>query len=185
MKQRWTEEEPREAWQIWPAEQHMIEKKRGATRLGFALLLKFFQIEGRFPGGAIEIPAQAVRFVAEQVGVEATALRDYSWKGRALKYHRAQIREWCGFREGCAADMKGFKRWLVEEAIPQEQRPERLREIFLQRCREMRVEPPVPKKTRRLLSSALQEHETVFCAGLLRRLSPETVVRLGTLLVVQ
>ena len=185
MKQRWTEEELREAWQIWPAEQHMIEKKRGATRLGFALLLKFFQIEGRFPGGAIEIPAQAVRFVAEQVGVEATALRDYSWKGRALKYHRAQIREWCGFRESYAADMKGFKRWLVEEAIPQEQRPERLREIFLQRCREMRVEPPVPEKTRRLLSSALQEHETVFCAGLLRRLSPETVVRLGTLLVVQ
>lgn len=185
MKQRWTEEELREAWQIWPAEQHMIEKKRGATRLGFALLLKFFQIEGHFPGGAIEIPAQAVRFVAEQVGVEATALRDYSWKGRALKYHRAQIREWCGFREGCAADMKGFKRWLVEEAIPQEPRPERLREIFLQRCREMRVEPPVPEKTRRLLSSALQEHETVFCAGLLRRLSPETVVRLGTLLVVQ
>lgn len=116
MKQQWADEELLEAWQIWPAEQHMIEKKRGVTRLVFALFLKFFQIDGRFPSGAFEIPAQAVRFVAAQVGVEATELYDYSWEGRALKYHRAEIREWCGFREVRATDMEGFKRWLVEEA---------------------------------------------------------------------
>lgn len=29
MKQQWADEELLEAWQIWPAEQHMIEKKRG------------------------------------------------------------------------------------------------------------------------------------------------------------
>ena len=185
MKQRWTDEELRESWQIWSAEQSMIEKKRGATRLGFALLLKFFQIDGRFPNGAFEIPAQAVRFMAEQVGVEAGELYDYPWKGRVLKYHRAEIREWCGFREIRAADMAGFKRWLVEKVIPQEQRSERLREAFLQRCREMRIEPPSPEKTRRLLQSALQAHETTFCEGILRRLSPETLARLDVLLVVQ
>ena len=185
MKQRWTEKELHEAWQIWPAEQHMIEKKWGATRLGFALLLKFFQIEGRFPSGLSEIPVQSVRFVAEQVGVAVAALVEYPWEGRVLKYHRAQIREWCGFREGRAADLQGLKRWLVDDVIPEEQRLERLREAFLQRCREMQIEPPAQEKTWRFLKSALQEHETAFCEGVLRSLSPKTVARLDALLVIQ
>lgn len=35
----------------------------------FALCLKFFEMEGRFPDSAEEIPVEVVDFVARQVGV--------------------------------------------------------------------------------------------------------------------
>jgi hypothetical protein len=42
----------------------------GATRLGFTLLLKFFELEGRFPRHAGEVRQAAVDYAAQQVGVQ-------------------------------------------------------------------------------------------------------------------
>lgn len=38
--------------------------KSGATRLGSSLLLKSFELEGRFPTGSEELPAAAVAYAA-------------------------------------------------------------------------------------------------------------------------
>lgn len=49
----------------------MVANKAGATRLGFALILKFFELEARFPRHAGEVHKAAVEYVAEQVKVDA------------------------------------------------------------------------------------------------------------------
>ena len=43
-------------------EQDLVAGKRGATRLGFALVLKFYIRHGRFLRGRAELPADAVEF---------------------------------------------------------------------------------------------------------------------------
>ncbi|MEU5344341.1 DUF4158 domain-containing protein [Streptomyces sp. NPDC020766] len=58
----------------------------GATRLGFALLLKSFEVEARFPESAKEMPA-AVEYVAQQVKFPAGAWADYDWQGDRIKRH--------------------------------------------------------------------------------------------------
>lgn len=45
------------------------------------MLLKFFEIEGRFPRSADELPAAAIAYVAEQVRVDAAELAAYRWSG--------------------------------------------------------------------------------------------------------
>ena len=60
----------------------LLRNKSGATRLGFALLLKFFTRMGRFPSGRGELPDEVVEFVARQVGVAASDLGFYDWAGR-------------------------------------------------------------------------------------------------------
>lgn len=40
-----------EHWTLLDDEQEMVAGKRGATKLGFALLLKFYTRYGRFPAG--------------------------------------------------------------------------------------------------------------------------------------
>jgi len=67
-------------------------------RLGFALILKFFEIEARFPRHASELPPAAVAYVARQVGVDPTELAGYEWVGSTAQYHRSQIRRALGFR---------------------------------------------------------------------------------------
>ena len=66
MKQDWTQDELIEHWTLAPGELVLLMNKSGAGRLGFAALLKFFQAEGRFPGGRSEIPAAAVDYLVRQ-----------------------------------------------------------------------------------------------------------------------
>ncbi len=40
-----------EHWTLLDDDQELVAGKRGATRLGFALLLKFYTRHGRFPAG--------------------------------------------------------------------------------------------------------------------------------------
>ena len=46
MKRKWENEELTEHWRIEAEERALILQKKGANRLGFALLLKFFQLRG-------------------------------------------------------------------------------------------------------------------------------------------
>src|SRR5919112_123224 len=79
-------------WTLLPAEAILVGGKRGAARLGFAVLLKFFQREGRFPQRPQDVPPTVVAHLAAQVGVPVAQWRAYDWDGRAIKYHRAEIR---------------------------------------------------------------------------------------------
>jgi len=182
MKRKWTDEELKDRWQICAQEWGMVQNKRGTTRLGFAILLKFFQHEGRFPSGPLEVPARVIPYLAEQVDVEPAEWNSYPWEGRALKYHRAEIRDFCGFREICMADLKDLSGWLINEVIPLEHREERLRETLLQRCQTLKLEPPAVDHSQRLIQSALHEHDTNFCGGLSLRLNDAAKARMDALL---
>ena len=86
-------------WTLVGDELNLVAGKRGATKLGFALLLRFYTERGRFPRGRGEIPDAAVDYVARQVAVGATEIAFYEWSGRTIEFHRAQIRKSLGFRE--------------------------------------------------------------------------------------
>lgn len=96
-KQRWTSEELEDAWTLGPDEHALLTGKRGATRLGFAVVLRFFVRHGRFPA-AEEIDQEIVGYVADQVDIPSTEYRTYDHRGRTAEYHRAQIREALDFR---------------------------------------------------------------------------------------
>jgi Domain of unknown function (DUF4158) len=69
MKRDWSGEELGEHWTLMPGERALLANKTGATRLGFAVLLKFFQLEGRFPRQSQEVPSAGVEYLAGQIGV--------------------------------------------------------------------------------------------------------------------
>jgi hypothetical protein len=49
MKRKWNTEELAEHWTLQPNEAALLAQKGERTRLGFAMRLKFFQFEHRFP----------------------------------------------------------------------------------------------------------------------------------------
>lgn len=71
-----------EHWTLLDDEQELVAGKRGATRLAFVALLKFYGQHGRFPRGRAELPGAAVQFIADQVKVSASELGLYEWSGR-------------------------------------------------------------------------------------------------------
>ena len=95
MKRHWETDELVEHWTLLPRETELLTNKTGATRLGFAVLLKFFQLEAYFPQQATDVPTVAVEFIAKQVKVTPEQFEQYQWRGRTIEYHRAQIRRMC------------------------------------------------------------------------------------------
>lgn len=158
----------------------MVGNKSGPTRLGFALLLKFFELEARFPASIDELPAAPVAYVADQVTVDPSALDEYPWSGRTIKYHRAQIRDAFGFRESTRGDEDKLAGWLAEEVCPVELREEQLAEAVLVRCRAERIEPP--GRLDRIIGAAKALFERSFCERTVLRLGEAGAARLETLL---
>lgn len=160
----------------------LLRNKSGGTRLGFALLLKFFTRAGRFPTGRGELPDEVVEFVARQVGVPARELGFYDWSGRTIKAHRAEVRRVLGFRECSVDDAEKLSQWLAVEVAETERRPEQVREALLQRCRSERLEPPTPARTSRIVASAMHRAEEALFGRVVSRLDAQTVARLLELL---
>lgn len=119
-----------ECWTLLADEQDLVAGKRGATRRGFALLLKFYSQHGRFPRGRAELPDEVVAFVARQVGVAPSELGLYEWSGRTVEFHRSQVRRHLGFRECSVEDADKLASWLAAEVCEVERQHDRAREQY-------------------------------------------------------
>ena len=107
-------------WTLVGDELEQLSGRRGATKLGFALLLRFYAVYGRFPSGPSQIPVQAVAHVARLLDVPAAELGFYEWDGRTIKAHRADIRRYFGFRECSVTDADKTAEWLAANVCEKE-----------------------------------------------------------------
>ena len=98
MKQDWHPDELAQHWTLSPDELELLGNKTGPTRLRFAVLLKAFQFDGRFPERRGDVAVSIVAHLASQTGVPPEAYFEGEWSERTQRHQRAQIREHCGFR---------------------------------------------------------------------------------------
>src|SRR5260370_27503019 len=125
----------------------------GRTRLGFTGMLKCYEIEGRFPACPEEVPPAAVSSLGSLVKVDPALFAKYSWRGRTIEYHRAQIHRAYGTRPPTEADEDRWAQWLAEEMCPAETNRDRLAAALRRRCRSEKVEPPSTGQVERVGAS--------------------------------
>ncbi|MGW1254669.1 DUF4158 domain-containing protein [Streptomyces sp. NPDC002513] len=155
-------------------------RQQWSPRLDFCLMLKFFEIEARFPEFIEEFPPPAVEYVAGLVKVPAAELTKYDLAG--AKRHRKQIREALGFRPATLEDEEQLTAWLAMEVGPVELVVDRQREALLVECRARSIEPPGRTRIEKVLVAARNRWERAFCARAIERLSEVGVARLLALL---
>src|SRR5260370_35788004 len=107
-------------WTLVKSDWDLIANKAGATRLGVTVMLKFYEIEGRFPAYPEEVPPAAGSYLGSLVKVDPPLFAKYSWRGRAIEYHRAQIHRADGTPPPTEADEDRWAQWLAEEMCPAE-----------------------------------------------------------------
>ena len=170
-----------ERWTLLDGDRELVAGKRGASRLAFALMLKFYARHGRFPDDHADLPGDVVEFVARQVQVAPEAVRGYEFSGRTTEYHRAQIRQHFGFRECTVEDARGLQGWLVEHVAEADPRAEVVRDELLDRCRKWRVEPPSEGRMERIVRAAIHGAQTAVCERIVARLSAESITRIRSM----
>ena len=115
MRAEWEPDELIGTWTLTGADWDLIANKAGVTRLGFAVMLKFYEIEGRFPAYPEEVPPAAVRYLASLVKVDPALFAKYPWKGRSIEYHRARVRRVYGTRGPTEDDEERWAQWLASD----------------------------------------------------------------------
>ena len=149
----------------------LLENKSEENRLGFAVLLKFFQYEARFPRSKQEVPKLVVSYVAKLLGVSPRLFKKYEWVGRTFERLRASIREFLGFREFTVQDGEELTAWLCEKVLPYERNSSYLESAVYKRLRDLSLEPPTRQRVERLIRSAVKTTEKKFCASICSQIS--------------
>ena len=182
MKRNWEIDELIEHWTILSNELALLGNKTGVTRLGFAVFLKYFQLYAHFPPAQPDIPSVIINHIASQVNVSPEEYQHYNWSGRMARYHRNQIREFFGFRKAQVKDAKALVHWLVENVVHREAELEPLKEIVIERFRDLKIEPLTLGRIERLIRSALNIYENQLFQSTLKKLSPECRTAIDVLL---
>ena len=174
MKQCWHPDDLAHHWTLSGDEQALLANKTGATRLAFAVLLKAFQGDGRFPERREDVPPPIVTHLAQQVGVLPDVCAEVDWTGRSSRRHRGDILHSCGFRAFRAEDEPPLVDWLSERVVTLDPQAEAFKDTAYAHLRLLHVEPPPPERLRRLLRTAVRHREERLCLDTFVQLSPET-----------
>ena len=164
-----------------PQEHGLLANKSGVNRLGFVILFKYCQWEGRFPEHWQEVP-RLVQHIAATLDLPADEITTYDLAGRTARYHKEQIREYLGFRPGTTADADTITAWGCMQTRVDDATVPQLTERLTARYKTLGIEPPTPLRLARLAHSALRTIEDHFFMTLMHTLTPETCQRLDVLL---
>ena len=182
MKRDWHPEELLQHWSVLPDERPLLDHKPGATKLSFAVLLKYFQHEGYFPRQGENVPRVVVSYLAQQLDVLPELYASVDWRSRTMKAHRTQVRKHLGFRKATVQDGEALAQWLSERLASHDPKADVLKVAAYMRLRELRIEPPTPERLGRVLHSAVRRFETRLFRDTYQQLSPNTRMALDTLI---
>ena len=168
MKQHWSLPELAECWSLAPEEVALLSGRTAVNRLGFAALLKFFQLEGYFPAGYTDIPQQALVYLAEELEIPVSVIETARFADRLLKSYRAEIRAFLGFRPATNRDATAAQRWLAQEALA-DQTERALLEHIQGWYRQRHIEQPSPSRQTHIVQAAMQASETALFQQLHQR----------------
>jgi DNA-binding cell septation regulator SpoVG len=182
LKRNWELDELIENFILMPDEQELIQLKRGNSKLGFAVMFKYFQYEAKFPHTKSEIPKTVVDYIAKQLDVNPDTFSEYDWAGRTITYHRSEIRAYFGFREASLQDTDFIKNWLCKNVLYHNHEFNYVEEKVYQQYRELKIVPPTTDRVERLIRSAIHSYEDQFFTTVYKRLSSQTCEGLDRLI---
>jgi hypothetical protein len=182
MKQLWHPDELTRDWPLSRDEQALLANKTGATRFAFAILLKAFQWDGRFPECREEVPPSLVAHLAAPAGGRPEVYAEVDWTGRSSRRQRAFMLHYGGFRAFRAEDEPALVAWRSARVGTLNPSAEAFKSAAYTPLRLLQVEPPPLDRQRRLLRTAVRHREEQFCLETYSQLAAPTREALAALL---
>ncbi|MBA3723150.1 MAG: Tn3 family transposase [Parachlamydiaceae bacterium] len=145
------------------------------NHLAFAVMLKFFQVEGRYPTKTDLISKELINSLSIQLNCNIINFRNYNWTSRTAKRFRQEIRAFFNYNEPTEADSEELIKWLIETQLPRAPTLPQCRAYTYQFFRENHLEPFSPKMVNRYVRSAIHQFEKKFLSSIVSQLSAVTI----------
>ncbi len=174
----------RDEWHLLADELSLLPGMTDTGRLGFALQLKFRQVQGHYPDSVHDFPSGIVHTIAEQVGCASVSPENYPFQGRQAQRHRHRqhIRRYLGVRLPSKADIARLSAWLTEFILPLNPQAVHGSELVTDWCQEQLIERPATEHLERIIRSAVHQFETKQQNTIFTRLSLDSKVAINHLL---
>ncbi len=182
MKIFWTEQELIENFTFIQNELDFLKGKTKPSQMGFAVLLKFFALEGKFPRCRADIPQAIVVYIAEQINIPFKEFDKYKWQGRTIEFHRSQIRNLLNFKAWGQEHRKELIEWLKKSVIAKHFKHDQVKAEALTYLRNNQIEPPANDSLERIVSSAKSGWEEKFFRDISRKIARNSRLLIDTVL---
>ena len=157
-------------------------KNTDKNRLGFAVLLKYFQLESRYPKHIKFIDPLMLNTIANQLNILPSMINQFDWEGRSTKRFRQEVRELLGYRKVASNDMHDFKVWLFKNVFPNAiKRSQRIEHAYTY-FRDNKIEPFTSRELERHISSSHREFEQQLFESIYGKLDDKTTLLMDELL---
>ena len=166
MKRQWDEDRIDTHWTLSASEHALLARRTGHGRFGFAVLLKFFQHERRFPDSRRELPAEVVRHMALQLSMPINALERFDWAGRTAKRQRTEILAWLGVRRMAINDWALLSTWIRTNLLPSDHSLEQRTERTDEWLRAQGLHTPGATRLEKVLRAEVHAYEAELLHGI-------------------
>lgn len=179
MKRNWTADEQLEHFTILENEIALVSNFNQSGKLGFMTMLKFFQMEARFPTSKDEIPLAILGFLAKQLRIDPEKFDGYVFEGRSFKRHKTIIRNHFGYKPSSAESYQKVIDSLGTEVQWHDRK--KVRAEVVSCFRKIKVELSSTGRIERLVDSLVHSGERAFYKETGDKLSTVTKERLDRL----
>ncbi len=163
-------------------EQRFVQSKQFKTKLLFAVMLKFFRLENRFPMNGDIISHEIIQFISNQLGISSKLIKNINWENRTSERFRQEIRDFLGYRQATIMDSKKLIAWLIEHVLPQAPTIPQACEEAGKFFRENKLESFTPRELERYVRSASHKFEQQFFSSIFEKMHPGTIKLIDSLL---
>lgn len=144
------------------------------NQLAFAVMLKFFQAEGRFPIGDKEISKDIIKSIANQLGFNDTQCSIFNLSDRTTKRIRQEIRKLLELSEPTIADVDRLKYWMMKEVLPSSPTFTQCQYYARQFFKKYRLKSFTQKQVDRHIRSAMSNFEKQYYSSIVEKLDNKT-----------
>jgi hypothetical protein len=141
MKRNGTQQKLNRHWSLSAQERKHLDGTKSTRQLGMAVLGNFLELEDWFPREHRDVPAKALRHVAQQLGLGLQLFAKYGLSGRRAEADRQAIRLHFGWRPATQRDSERLIAWLRTAVLPGEIAPEGITEMAVSWFSDQRIEP--------------------------------------------
>jgi TnpA family transposase len=162
----------------------VTSKNLAKNRLVAAVMLKFFQAEGRYPENDDPISLELVTSLAKQIDIDVKEfdITEQQWNNRSIERFRQEIRQLLNYRRATVSDGQQLVKHLMQDhdilTMTDAKQLEKAYEFF----KLHKLEPLKTSEIRKYITTAITQIEADIFAKITNSLSIETKESLYALL---
>ncbi|WP_242266506.1 MULTISPECIES: DUF4158 domain-containing protein [unclassified Bacillus cereus group] len=182
MKQHWNLDQEITSFILSSEELKLVNARYKLTRIGFAALLKYFQLFHQFPTKKSQIPSDMLHFLSKQLNLSLNSYHTYILDSKTARQHKQEILDFFGFKEEQDKDREFIRTWLYNRIYEYNLDANLLRKQLYIKYRTEKIVAPPEWQINQLIQQLIFQREQDFYQETYNKLSDSTLKKIDDLL---